>query len=96
MNQVVFRVQRRSNESRDGKKKGSEVKRELEEKGLSFRNNQERKTQQRGPVRSRKGRERNYSEYIEERIRSNNKSTRREGDQQRQDQETRGTCTKKS
>ncbi|GFX77108.1 uncharacterized protein TNCV_1073081 [Trichonephila clavipes] len=34
------RVQRRSNESRDGKKKGSEVKRELEEKRLSFRNNQ--------------------------------------------------------
>ncbi|GFW08349.1 retrovirus-related Pol polyprotein from transposon opus [Trichonephila clavipes] len=34
------RVQRRSNESRDVKKKGSEVKRELEEKGLSFRNNQ--------------------------------------------------------
>ncbi|GFV56161.1 uncharacterized protein TNCV_1489381 [Trichonephila clavipes] len=34
------RVQRRSNDSRDGKKKGSEVKRELEEKGLSFRNNQ--------------------------------------------------------
>ncbi|GFV63253.1 retrovirus-related Pol polyprotein from transposon 412 [Trichonephila clavipes] len=31
------RVQRRSNDSRDGKKKGSEVKRELEEKGLSFR-----------------------------------------------------------
>ncbi|GFT19609.1 uncharacterized protein TNCV_2534841 [Trichonephila clavipes] len=29
------RVQRRSNESQDGKKKGSEVKRELEEKGLS-------------------------------------------------------------
>ncbi|GFT70182.1 uncharacterized protein TNCV_3456441 [Trichonephila clavipes] len=34
------RVQRRSNESRDGKKKGSEVKRELEEKGLSFKNDQ--------------------------------------------------------
>ncbi|GFV07890.1 uncharacterized protein TNCV_306381 [Trichonephila clavipes] len=34
------RVQRRSNESRDGKKKGSEGKREMEEKGLSFRNNQ--------------------------------------------------------
>ncbi|GFY01138.1 uncharacterized protein TNCV_5076051 [Trichonephila clavipes] len=34
------RVQRRSNESRDGKKNGSEVKRELEEKGLSFRNDQ--------------------------------------------------------
>ncbi|GFX33265.1 uncharacterized protein TNCV_1796381 [Trichonephila clavipes] len=35
--------QRRSNESQDGKKKGSEVKRELEEKGLSFRNNQREK-----------------------------------------------------
>ncbi|GFS82541.1 uncharacterized protein TNCV_2469901 [Trichonephila clavipes] len=34
------RVQWRSNDSRDGKKKGAEVKRELEEKGLSFRNNQ--------------------------------------------------------
>ncbi|GFV07774.1 uncharacterized protein TNCV_4875551 [Trichonephila clavipes] len=34
------RVQRRSNESQDGKKKGSEVKRELEEKGLSFKNDQ--------------------------------------------------------
>ncbi|GFT83731.1 uncharacterized protein TNCV_3891111 [Trichonephila clavipes] len=202
------RVQRRSNESRDGKKKGSEVKRELEEKGLSFRNNQtekstnktnkrgplirsipsswsekgrmikkskkerlgykrshesrsgrpekkvqkgsehrvpkrnlssndtnsvlpknrqksrreetvapttsgynlrprigkreesrptiERKTQQGGPVRSRKGKERNDSPYIEERTRSSNKNARREGDQQRQDQERRGTCTKKS
>ncbi|GFY22738.1 retrovirus-related Pol polyprotein from transposon 297 [Trichonephila clavipes] len=152
-------VQRRSNDSRDGKKKGSEVKRELEEKGLSFRNNQgeihsnktnkrgplirsipsswsekdrmikkrvkirssditeqmnlerkakgkkekvtpttsgynlrprikkreesrptiERKTQQGGPVRSRKGRERNDSPYIEERIRSSNKNARRCG-----------------
>ncbi|GFY33574.1 retrovirus-related Pol polyprotein from transposon 297 [Trichonephila clavipes] len=34
------RVQRRSNESQDGKKKGSEVKRELEEKGLKFKNDQ--------------------------------------------------------
>ncbi|GFX34087.1 retrovirus-related Pol polyprotein from transposon 297 [Trichonephila clavipes] len=44
---VFNRVQRRSNESRDGKKKGSEVKRELEEKGLSFKNDQgpERKIQ---------------------------------------------------
>ncbi|GFT17173.1 uncharacterized protein TNCV_4738891 [Trichonephila clavipes] len=154
------RVQRRSNDSRDGKKKGSEVKRELEEKGLSFRNNQgekhtnktnkrgplirsipsswsekdrmikkekksrreetvkpttsgynlrprigkreetrptiERKTQQGGPVRSRKGRERNDSPYIEERTRSSNKNARRGGDQERQDQERRGTCTKKS
>ncbi|GFX40311.1 uncharacterized protein TNCV_4319441 [Trichonephila clavipes] len=202
------KVQRRSNESRDGKKKGSEVKRDLEEKGLSFRNNQgekhtnktnkreplirsipsswsekgrmikksknerleyrrsnesrpggperkvqkgserrvnkrdlssndynsvlprlrkknrreetvtpttsgynlrprkgkreesrltiERKTQQGGQVRSRKGRERNDSPYIEERTRSSNKNARQGGDQQRQDQERRGTCTKKS
>ncbi|GFT89180.1 uncharacterized protein TNCV_3085571 [Trichonephila clavipes] len=202
------KVQRRSNDSRDGKKKGSEVKRELEEKGLSFRNNQgekhtnktnkrgplirsipsswsekgrmieksknqklgykranesrsgvperkvrkgsehrvpkrnlssndtnsvfpnirkksrreetvapttsgynlrpqigkreesrptiERKAQQGGPVRSRKGRERNDSPYIEERTRSSNKNARRGGDQQRQDQERRGTWTKKS
>ncbi|GFV55810.1 retrovirus-related Pol polyprotein from transposon 17.6 [Trichonephila clavipes] len=151
------RVQRKSNESRDGKKKGSEVKRELEEKGLSFRNDQgekrinktnkrgplirsipsswsgvlprlkkktrreetvtpttsgynlrprkgkreesrltiERKTQQGGPVRSRKGRKRNYSPCIEERTRSSNKKARRGGDQQRQDQEKRETCTKK-
>ncbi|GFX75434.1 uncharacterized protein TNCV_2547051 [Trichonephila clavipes] len=202
------RVQRRSNDSRDGKKKGSEVKRELEEKGLSFRNNQgekrtnetnkhrplirsipsswsekdrrikggkkkrlpykrshesrsggperkvqkgsehrvnkrnlssndtnsdlpkyrkksrreetvtpttcsynlrprigkreesrptiERKTQQGYPVRSRKGRERNDGPYIEERTKSSNKNARRGGDQQRQDQERRGTWTKKS
>ncbi|GFW20374.1 uncharacterized protein TNCV_3458111 [Trichonephila clavipes] len=56
----------------------------------------ERKTQQGGPVRSRKGRERNDSPYIEERARSSNKNARRGGDQQRQDQERRGTCTKKS
>ncbi|GFU94550.1 uncharacterized protein TNCV_2645361 [Trichonephila clavipes] len=118
------RVQRRSNESRDGKKKGSAVKRELEEKGLSFRNNQgekhTNKTNTRGPfirsipsswsekgrmkkakmkggpVRSRKGRERSDSPYIEKRTRSSNKNARRGGDQQRQDQERAGTCTKKS
>ncbi|GFT69092.1 uncharacterized protein TNCV_3904861 [Trichonephila clavipes] len=41
------RVQLRSIESQDGKKKGSEVKRELEEKGLSFKNDKgpERKIQ---------------------------------------------------
>ncbi|GFV82311.1 uncharacterized protein TNCV_3443011 [Trichonephila clavipes] len=47
-------VQRRSNDSGDGKKKGSEVKRELEEKGLSFRNDQgekhTNKTNKRGPL----------------------------------------------
>ncbi|GFW87828.1 retrovirus-related Pol polyprotein from transposon 412 [Trichonephila clavipes] len=174
------RVQQRSNDSRDGKKKWSEVKRELEEKGLSFRNNKgekhtietnkrgplirsipssssggperkvqkgsehrvnkrallsnyrtnhsltkfrkksrreetvafttsgynlrprigkreesrptiERKTQQGRPVRSRKGRESYDSPYIEERTRSSNKNARRGGDQQRQDQERRGT-----
>ncbi|GFY03819.1 uncharacterized protein TNCV_1195991 [Trichonephila clavipes] len=48
------RVQRRSNESQDSKKKGSEVKCELEEKGLSFKNNQgekhTNKTNKRGPL----------------------------------------------
>ncbi|GFV08060.1 uncharacterized protein TNCV_1046891 [Trichonephila clavipes] len=155
------RVQRRSNDSRDGKKKGSEVKRELEEKWLGFRNNQgekhtnetnkcrplmrlipiswyekdrvikrgkrndyfirehinlgredqkgrprigkreesrptiERKEKQGVPVRSRKGRGRNDSPYIEERTRSRNKNARRGVDQQPQDQERRGTWTKK-
>ncbi|GFW81788.1 uncharacterized protein TNCV_2884621 [Trichonephila clavipes] len=51
----------------------------------------ERKAQQGGPVRSRKGRKRNDSPYIEERTRSSNKNARRGGDQQRQDQERRGT-----
>ncbi|GFS78242.1 uncharacterized protein TNCV_3172021 [Trichonephila clavipes] len=55
----------------------------------------ERKAQQGGPVRSRKGREGNDSPYIEERTRSSNKNARRGGDQQRQDQERRGTWTKK-
>ncbi|GFS95446.1 hypothetical protein TNCV_2805741 [Trichonephila clavipes] len=39
----------------------------------------ERKTQQGGPVRSRKGRERNNSSNIEERIRSSKKNARRGG-----------------
>ncbi|GFU76138.1 uncharacterized protein TNCV_206821 [Trichonephila clavipes] len=56
----------------------------------------ERKTQQGGLVRIRKGRERNDSPYIEEQTRSSNKNARRGGDQQRQDQERRGTCRKKS
>ncbi|GFS75564.1 uncharacterized protein TNCV_3425101 [Trichonephila clavipes] len=56
----------------------------------------ERKAQPGGPVRSRKSRERNDSPYIEERTRSSNKNARRGGDQKRQDQERRGTWTKKS
>ncbi|GFV25802.1 uncharacterized protein TNCV_3867721 [Trichonephila clavipes] len=130
------RVQRRSNDSRDGKKKGSEwywartcdkashspipiplgyrgrKKSRREEtvapttsdynlrprirKREKSRPTIEMKTQQGRPVRSRKGRERNHSPYIEERTRSSNKNARRGGDQQRQDQERRGTCTKKS
>ncbi|GFV23266.1 uncharacterized protein TNCV_4779801, partial [Trichonephila clavipes] len=165
------RVKRGSNESQYSKKKGSDVKRELEEKGLSFlemirkrsresgssgperkirkfrensdykvpkralssnnsnllqkgsrkrpkqdklavKTNQynirprggreresrpaiERKTQQGGPVRSRKGRGRNDNPYIEERIRSSNRNARRGGDQQRQDQERKVACTRR-
>ncbi|GFU64223.1 uncharacterized protein TNCV_3745901 [Trichonephila clavipes] len=56
----------------------------------------ERRAEQGGTVRSRKGRERNDSPYIEQRTRSSNKNAIRGGDQQRQDQERRGTWTKKS
>ncbi|GFX68000.1 uncharacterized protein TNCV_921011 [Trichonephila clavipes] len=138
------RVQRRSNDSRDGKKKGSGRPERKVRKGSEHKENKrnvssndynsvlpnirkksrrektvapttsgynlrprigkreesrptiERKTQQGGPVRSRKGRVSNYSPYIEEQTRSSNKNARRGGDQQRQDQERRGTCTKKS
>ncbi|GFY25665.1 uncharacterized protein TNCV_2487851 [Trichonephila clavipes] len=105
------RVQRRSNESQDGKKKGSEKSRKEETvtpttsgynlrprngKKVDSRSTIERKTQQGGPVRSRKGRGRNDSPYIEERTRSSNKNARRGGDQQWQDQERKGACTRKS
>ncbi|GFW78565.1 retrovirus-related Pol polyprotein from transposon 297 [Trichonephila clavipes] len=138
------RMQRRSNESRDGKKKGTgEPDRKVQKssehivnkrnlssndtnsvltkhrkksrtektatpttsgynlrsrngKGVESRPTIERKTQQGGPVRSKKGRGTNNSPYIEERTRSSNKNARRGGDQQRQDQERRGACTKKS
>ncbi|GFX06004.1 uncharacterized protein TNCV_760401 [Trichonephila clavipes] len=56
----------------------------------------ERKTQQGGSVRFRKGRGRNNSLYIEERTSSSNRNTRRGGDQQRQDQERKGAHTRKS
>ncbi|GFW88385.1 uncharacterized protein TNCV_2287111 [Trichonephila clavipes] len=78
------RVQRRSNDSRDD----NELEKEKSPDRL--------KTQQGGPVRSRKGTERNDNPYIEERTRSSNKNARRGGDQPRQDQERRGTCTRKS
>ncbi|GFW54372.1 retrovirus-related Pol polyprotein from transposon opus [Trichonephila clavipes] len=114
------RVQRRSNDSRYGKKKGTyhsltkfRKKSRREEtvtptiRGYNLRPRIgrreesrptiERKTQQGGgPVRSRKGRERKDSPYIEERTRSSHKNATQESDQQRQDQERRRTCTKKS
>ncbi|GFW38710.1 retrovirus-related Pol polyprotein from transposon 17.6 [Trichonephila clavipes] len=104
------KVQRRSNDSRDGKKKGKKSRREETVapttsgynlrprigKREESRPTIERKTQQGRPVRSRKGREKNDSPYIEDRTRSSNKNARRGGDQQRIDQERRGTCTKKS
>ncbi|GFX06308.1 hypothetical protein TNCV_505281 [Trichonephila clavipes] len=54
----------------------------------------ERKTQQGGPVRSRKGRGRNDNPYIEERTRSGNRNARRRGDQQREEQERKGESTR--
>ncbi|GFT26418.1 uncharacterized protein TNCV_3602971 [Trichonephila clavipes] len=94
------RVQRRSKESQDGKKKGKKRRREetvtpttsgynlrpRSGEKVESRSTIERKTQQEGPVRSRKSRGRNHNPYIEKRTRSNNKNARR-GDQQRQDQE---------
>ncbi|GFU40486.1 hypothetical protein TNCV_1208451 [Trichonephila clavipes] len=56
----------------------------------------ERKTQQEGPVQSRKGRGRNGSPHIEEQTRSSNRNAKGGGDQQRQDQERKGACTRKS
>ncbi|GFX87093.1 uncharacterized protein TNCV_2151471 [Trichonephila clavipes] len=144
------RVRRRPSESQEGWKKGSDVKRELEEKGFSFKNDQgERqtnktnkrrslirsilsawsekirrikrseneilryirsresgssgpnigrlmKTQQRGPVRSRKIRGRNDNPYIEERTKSGNRNSRWRGDQQREEQESKGASTRRS
>ncbi|GFW39180.1 hypothetical protein TNCV_1831701 [Trichonephila clavipes] len=54
------------------------------------------KTQQGGPVRSRKSRGRNDNPYIEERTRSGNKKSRRRGDQQREEQERKGASTRRS
>ncbi|GFW52093.1 uncharacterized protein TNCV_2819621 [Trichonephila clavipes] len=65
-------------------------------KGVESRPTIERKTQQGGQIQSRKGRGRNDSPYIEERTRSSNKNARRGADQQRQEQERKGACTRKS
>ncbi|GFS72279.1 uncharacterized protein TNCV_1826991 [Trichonephila clavipes] len=65
-------------------------------KRAEFRTTTEKKTQQGGPVRYRKGRGKKDIPYIEERTRSNNKNARRGGDQQRQNQERKGACARKS
>ncbi|GFU49561.1 uncharacterized protein TNCV_1590981 [Trichonephila clavipes] len=56
----------------------------------------EMKTQQGGPVRSRKSKGRNDNPYIEERTRSGNRNARRRGDQQREGQERKGASTRRS
>ncbi|GFV00871.1 uncharacterized protein TNCV_1386851 [Trichonephila clavipes] len=100
------KVQRRSNESRDGKKKGTEKEKPNREKtvtptrsgynlrprdgkGVESRPAMEMKTQQGGPVQTRKSNGRSYNPYIEERTRSDNRNARRRGGQQRKDQERR-------
>ncbi|GFU57710.1 uncharacterized protein TNCV_3638621 [Trichonephila clavipes] len=122
------RVQRRTSELQNDRKKGLDVKRELEEKGLSFKNDQETpntqdkvaasenrynlrprggrevesrtamemKSQQGGPIQSRKSRGRNDNPYIEERTRSVNRNARRRGDQQREEKERKGASTRRS
>ncbi|GFU09763.1 uncharacterized protein TNCV_1765721 [Trichonephila clavipes] len=56
----------------------------------------ERKTQQGGPVRSRKSRGKNGNPYIEERTRAGNRNARRRGGPQREKQETKGASTGRS
>ncbi|GFW88617.1 uncharacterized protein TNCV_828861 [Trichonephila clavipes] len=56
----------------------------------------EMKTQQGGPVRSRKGRGRKDNPYIEEGTRSGNRNARRKGDKQREDQERKESSTRRS
>ncbi|GFV33733.1 uncharacterized protein TNCV_4568481 [Trichonephila clavipes] len=102
------RVQRRSNESQDGKKKGRKRTKQdtvaVSRYNLSPRGGREvesrpaieRKTQQGVPIRSRKGKGRNDIPYIAERTSSSNRNTRRGDDQQRQDQESKGACTRRS
>ncbi|GFW85089.1 uncharacterized protein TNCV_3248291 [Trichonephila clavipes] len=65
-------------------------------RGVESRPAMEMKTQQGGPVRARKSKGRNYNPYIEERTRSDNRSARRRGDQQRKDQERKGASTRRS
>ncbi|GFS56864.1 retrovirus-related Pol polyprotein from transposon 17.6 [Trichonephila clavipes] len=83
------RVQRRSNESRDGKKKGSEVKRELEGKGLSFRNNQggpERKVQKGSEHRvNKRGLSSNVSNSVLPRLRKKNRREETRGRRKKED-----------
>ncbi|GFV90426.1 uncharacterized protein TNCV_50011 [Trichonephila clavipes] len=107
---VFARVKRKSNDLQYGKKKGK--KRRTQDKvavsvnryNLRPRGGREvesqpaieRKSEQGGPVRSRKGRGRNDNPYNEERTRSNDRNASRGGDQQRQDQVRKGACTRRS
>ncbi|GFV85512.1 uncharacterized protein TNCV_3773361 [Trichonephila clavipes] len=63
---------------------------------VEFQPAMERKTQQGGPVRSRKGRGRNDNPYIEVRTRSSNRNARRRCDQQREEQERKEASTRRS
>ncbi|GFV79757.1 hypothetical protein TNCV_1725821 [Trichonephila clavipes] len=78
------RVQWRSNESQYGRKTRSDVKRELEENGISFL----RKI--RDQFEPGKANERATKPCIEEQTRSGNKNIRRRGNQQQADQERKG------
>ncbi|GFV93329.1 hypothetical protein TNCV_3685521 [Trichonephila clavipes] len=104
------RIERRSDKSQFDRKKRSGVKRELEEKGLSFlrmirtkrwkisgvltSHGQEDPVRSVGPVRSRKGRERNDNPYIKERTRSGYRNAIRRGDQQREEQKRKEASTR--
>ncbi|GFV76357.1 uncharacterized protein TNCV_4413361 [Trichonephila clavipes] len=68
----------------------------LRPRGGTNRLTMERKTQQGGPVRSRKSRGKNGNPYIEERTRSGNRNARRRGDTQREEQERKGASTRRS
>ncbi|GFX79191.1 uncharacterized protein TNCV_4747751 [Trichonephila clavipes] len=73
------RIQRSSSESQYGRKKGYNL-RPRGRREVESRPAMEMKTQQGGPVRSRKGRGRKDNPYIEERTRSGNRNARRRGD----------------
>ncbi|GFW29755.1 uncharacterized protein TNCV_3936221 [Trichonephila clavipes] len=106
------RVQRRSKESQDGKKKGSEKEKpkkrnsnaqnkrlkpqttKWKKSGVPTNHREEDTTRRTSSIQKSRGR--NDNPCIEERTRSNNRNARRGGDQQRQGQERKGACTRRS